>query len=389
MAFVNRIRLPLKLTRPQFLEERDIFRKANGEIKVLNAVVRKQYEGETDLLPEKLHQRIMIALAHTNVAIEGEKYIGNIAKDGDYTIAWVDFLDYPIAKATFKAFATPFDVTNSNCGQCVDVIQVVANDDNAGDVNEGDTIQVAVLENDDICCYPVTLSIITTNSDYVQSISIIDDAILEITLKTPLSSQNNVLLASYRAQCTNGQFDEANVYANVTGTGDPVCQTPINLSVNSITSTEAEVDWDDVVGASIYNWKLYLATDLITPVQTGSVFLSSTPLAGLTPSTQYVFFVNTQCAVDNVSGYGQIGFTTNPVEETETCGNYIVCFNDPMSPSNSIGQCYYLDCNGDYQLTYINNFQCKNICALQSGPGSPVFIDPGDLAMTVEYVGLC
>jgi hypothetical protein len=73
MSFLNRFRLPLKITRAQFPIAREVFTKSNGETVVLSAVISKTYQGETDFLPEKLHERIVVALSHDTVNIEGEK----------------------------------------------------------------------------------------------------------------------------------------------------------------------------------------------------------------------------------------------------------------------------------------------------------------------------
>src|SRR5688500_4747561 len=99
MAFTNRVRLPFKLHKPQFVETREDYRKANGETKTLSVVIRKVYEGVTDDMSEKLHERLKIALAHDNVVVEGDRYVGVITQEADYQIEWSDFLSRPIAPA--------------------------------------------------------------------------------------------------------------------------------------------------------------------------------------------------------------------------------------------------------------------------------------------------
>jgi hypothetical protein len=389
MAFVNRVRLPFKLTRPQFLEERDVFRKANGVTKVLNVVIRKQYEGETDLWPEKWHERFKIAIAHDNVTIEGEKYIGGVVQDGDYTINWVEFLDYPIAKATFKILVTPFDASNSNCGICSDdFIQAEANDDNVGEVEENTAFDVDVLANDAVCCDPITLTIITYNSTYVQSVTINGDNTLHFILKDDLVTQNNIVLATYRVACDNGQFDEANVIANVTGSSEAECLSPTNLAITDITDTEAQADWDDMAGALAYDFALYLATDLVNPVSSGTVFLSSVPLSGLLPETDYVLFVRTTCDDDLASNYAQIPFTTTEAECEETCGRYRLTMDDGSGDTSHTSTVWYTDCNGDLQSQIVPNQNSTFICALQNSPGDAVYISPLP-SITIEYMGLC
>ncbi len=97
--------------------------------------------------------------------------MGAISQEGDYQIEWPDFLTYPLGQATFKANVTPFNATNSNCTTCDEFTQVVTEDDDIGTISEGASESVAVLDNDAICCYPVTLTIVSINSDLVQSAS--------------------------------------------------------------------------------------------------------------------------------------------------------------------------------------------------------------------------
>lgn len=386
MAFTNRFRLPFKLTRPQFLEERETFRKSNGVIVVLSNIIRKQYEGETDNWPEKLHERFKIALSHDNVTIEGERYAGDIVQEGDYTINWSDFLDYPLAKATFKVFATPFDASNTNCGVCADYIQVVAVDDNLGNLTEGQAVDAAVLANDSICCDPAELTIITTNSNYVQSIAI-NGQELSIQIKSPVATQNNVLLATYRVQCENGQYDEANVYANITGS-EEVCLAPQALTVHSITEDSATVT---VFGpfplpSNGREWELRQG---FTVVDSGVLMLGSLIfLSGLQPSTTYTIYVRSNCGDGDFSDYLQDTFTTDPPSETESCGSYSVYFDNGSGQPHQVAFIEYYDCNGDTKYEPVRNQQSITICALQNSPGDPVLINGGP-DVDIVYLGLC
>lgn len=384
MAFTNRIRLPLKLHKPQFVEERQEYRKANGVTVTLSVVIRKVYEGITDSLPEKLHERIKIALAHDNVQIEGDKYVGVITQEGDYQIEWSDFLSRPIAQAKFKANVSPFNATNSNCGTCEEYTQIVANDDNIGTVDEGQTYDVDVLANDAACCNPVQLTLITTNSDYVQSVTINPDNTLTIVIKTPVPDANGITLVTYRAQCDNGQYDEANVIADINGSA-PACLAPTNLTIVDKTDVHCYISWTQPVGALSYEWQLYLLSDLGNEVQggTANIVENAIDLLGLTPATQYRFFVRSVCSGGGFSNYVYIDFITNPASGTDTCGEYNL-FNG----SFGLKQVSYLDCNGESQILYIPTFQSRDICALQYSPGNAVDLI-AESGITVTYIGLC
>ena len=96
--FKNRVRLPIYTRTAQFPTEANRFRLANGVKKTLSVVIRKTYELVTDYMNESMHQRLVIALNHDEVAIEGDKYIGNLTLDNAYEIEWPDFLDYPLGQ---------------------------------------------------------------------------------------------------------------------------------------------------------------------------------------------------------------------------------------------------------------------------------------------------
>lgn len=383
MAFRNRIRLPFYITRPQFPTEANVFRLADGTTKTASVIIKKTVDGETDNLPKEIHERLVIALRHDDVTIEGSSYNTGVSLEGDYEIDWVKFLDYPLAKAAFKVQITPFNYSNDNCQTCEEVTQIICNDDNIGSVNEGDVFDVDVLANDSACCKPITLSIITSNSTYVSSVTVIANNELHIVMNNPAPSGTGVILVTYRAQCANGQYDEANVIADITGTAI-VCNAPINLNVNNETDTTATISWDQPAGAISYEWQLFLLSNLITPVQTGTANTADNNviLTGLTAATQYRLYVRSVCA-SGFSGYVYIDFTTDPASGTDACGSYELTNN-----SFGLKSVNYIDCNGNYQTLFIPTLQTRFICALQSSPGTPVDITVQS-GIVINYTGLC
>jgi len=386
MAFSNRIRLPFKLRKPQFTDEIDKYRKANGTSFVLNVIVRKIYEGITDRLPEKIHERLKMALVHDSVTIEGDRYIGKITQDGDYQIEWQDFLDYPLAQAKFKAEVTPFNATNSNCGECQEFTQIVCNDDDAGTLNEDTDYVIDVLSNDDICCNPVSLSLLTFDSNYLDSAVITVDNKIQVHTKSSLPPLTDVQILSYRAECQNGQYDEANVIADINGTAPPVCNAPTDLHMEPIADTHAQANWTQPAGALSYEWKLYLLSDLSTPYQTGDAFTddNAIDMLPLTPSTEYRFYIRTVCGDSSFSNYIYIDFTTMPAPDTDTCGNYLLENQD----FDNFRSGTYIDCNGNTQNINLGPLHNRSICALQSSPGNPVDITV-ESEIQIIYQGLC
>lgn len=383
MPIVNRIRLPVKLKAPQFLEQREVFRKSNGVTKVLSVVIQKQYLGETDLLPEKLHERIKIALSHDTVNIEGERYVGGVVQDGDYTIEWVEFLDFPIAKANFKVNVTPFDASNTNCGTCEDFTQVVCEDDDLGTVGEDQDHSVPVLDNDAICCYPFEISLITFNSDYLDS-CVINGNNIDIHTKTGLTSQDDVVLVTYRVTCEGGLYDEANIIADIEGTLEPACAQPsfIDAGIGADGPGTAAPNWGAVVPDPVgYNYALYLLPDNVTPIDSGTTTAISVLYNPLAPG-DYLFTVITDCGEGNLAAPLSIEFTM--AEQSIDCGNYrlqVVGF--PLTQSAT-----YIDCNGDYQTVIYNSSAPRFICAAQYSPGLPYSIQPSGPTV-ITYIDEC
>jgi hypothetical protein len=390
MSFRNRIRLPFYVTRPQFPTESNTFRLANGTRKTLSSVIRKLFEGETENLPREIHERFIIALKHDDVTIEGKYYLGGVSLEGDYEIDWIKFLDYPLAKAAFKVDVTPFNYSNDNCQTCEEATQLSLEDDTVTgayeSLDEGQQYEFNVFENDSICCKPITAEITTINPMFV-SAATIDAAsgIVTIDMQAELPSATNVNLLTYRVTCPNGSYDEANVFANVSGTAEE-CLSPINLEITSIGEASAQAIWQAPIPAPPeYHWELYLASDLLTPIFTGNIIDLYADLESLSPSTEYRFYVRSTC-IDGISEFIYINFTTNPPADTESCGQYQIY--NPSFPGN-FSIVTYIDCAGNEQNLHVQGSTSVLVCALQTEPGAPVslFGSGGDLEIT--YFGLC
>lgn len=389
MAFRNRVRLPIKLHKPQFVEEADTYRRANGVTDVLFVVIRKVYEGLTDSLPEKIHERLKIALRHDSVTIEGDKYIGLITQEGSYDIEWSDFLSRPIAQAKFKANVTPFNASNSNCGTCEEYSQVVAEDDNMGDTPENGNYDIDVLANDSICCNPVTISIVTFNTSFLNSATVNPDNTITVSVKNNVPSANSVILATYRVECDNGMFDEANIIANIQGTNpDPVCLAPTDVIETALNSdTSASFSWTapSPVPDCGYHWEVRnIAAVVLASGDTSDAFVTAT---GLPSNADFLrFFVRSNCCDDFASNYaGPVIFNLPPPSDTESCGEYELestVFFLPVSVT-------YTDCSGNQQTIFVPPVTTRYICALQYSAGNPVEITPSNSNINITYIGLC
>jgi hypothetical protein len=391
MAFTNRVRLPLQLHSPQFPEERRLFRKANGQAKTLSVVIRKVYELETDFLPESYHQKLKIALAHDLVRIEGEKYLGDISQDGDYAIEWPEgVLHYPAAKANVKVQATPFDATNSNCQTCEEVSQLSLEDDEAtgiyGALQEDQDYTVDTADNDSICCAPAVFSLVSFNSDYLDSCTIDPSTgIVSMHTGTGLTSVNGILLATYRVTCPDGSYDEADITADIDGSVEG-CLAPSLLNANGDSQTTAQISWTEAVPGSTYYWELYVGAGPIgVPVQTGTVTDDELTITGLTADTDYYFQIRTVCSESLSSNYISGLFSTLPGDE-DSCGQYEICYARPFF--SGFIAIPYINCDGDPDNAIVPNNTCRMICALQNSPGDPVSIGSASF-VSVTYIGLC
>jgi hypothetical protein len=388
MPFRNKIRLPFYVTRPQFPTESNTFRLANGTRRTLSSVIRKTFEGETENLPREIHERLVIALKHDDVTIEGKYYLGGISLDGDYDIDWNKFLDFPLAKAAFKIDVTPFNYSNNNCQTCEELSQVVCEDDDLGTVDEDDTITVPVLANDSICCSPVVISLVTYNSDFLDSCIISGNDII-IHLKQSLPDANSVILVTYRAQCPSGAYDEANIIANINGTDPtPICVAPTDPVLVSLDSdTSATFSWTppSPVPDCGYHWEVKNFTGLIT-LASGDTSSTSVQVTGL-PSGQALcqFFVQSNCCSENTNYAGPVLFSLPPPSDTQTCGQYFIENWDFTEPHFVT----YIDCNGDAQESHIIPGGYRYICALQNSPGDPVQITPSHFDINITYIDLC
>jgi hypothetical protein len=386
MSFKNRVRIPFYLTRPQYPREANVFRRADGSTKVQSVIIRKVFEGETDNLPKEIHERFIIALSHDDVTIEGKYLSTGVSLEGDYDIDWNKFLSYPLAKAAFKVQVTPFNYSNDNCQTCEEASQVICEDDDIGTLDEDETVSVPVLENDSICCKPVTISLVTYNSDFLDS-CVVSGSEIVIHTKPFLPNANSVLLVTYRAQCPNGSYDEANIIANINGTDPtPVCLAPTNpIWDGSPSDTTADFSWDppSPLPDCGYHWEV--RTALGSLLASGDVSVTNVTVTGLPSNESNLrFFVRSNCCSLDSNFAGPIIFSLPPPSGTETCGSYELSNTDPAD--FHIGN--YVDCNGDQQFVNIAPFHSRIICALQSSPGNPVDLSV-DFEINITYLGLC
>lgn len=380
--FKNRIRLPLYLKQPQFPAEANRFRLANGATKTQSVVIRKVYNLVTDYMPERMHQRLTIALNHDEVNIEASRFLGGIAVDGDYKIEWPDFLDYPLGQAEVQVQATPFAATNDNCQTCEEVTQITLVDDTIEDpIDEGNQGTVNAYTNDAICCSPITAEIVSFNTTYLDSAAIDEvTGIVTVTAKNPAPSGTNVLLATYRVTCPNGGFDEADIYGTITGT-EPACEAPTALVHTNINEGEDEISW---TGTGNFEWQLYTCDNLGTPIQTGTSAVSPQSFIGLSPGGCYVFSIRKDCGGGDFSGYETLEFTVPPAESN--CLRFKLTNTGHPIPSPD-DEVTYMDCMGTLVSTTVLTY--RFVCMLVNGDGVPLYYESSTGFTIYEEIEPC
>lgn len=392
----NRVRLPIELTRPQYVEEFSKYRLANGKTKTQSVVIRKVYNGNTDWLPELLHERLKIALAHDLVYIEGEKYFGQITQEGNYNIKWPEQNNYPTAPGEFKAEVSGLNLTNSNCMTCEEAIQVLAVDDNVGTRAQGSTITYDVSANDNICCYPVSFSIRYYDDSVVASAVISLAGVVTIVLKTPIQSYTNLKLATYRAECAAGQYDDADIFANITGSLTS-CAAPTAVGAYFITSGGALMVWTPPTGYSgVYHYQLFDSNNLGAAVREGDVSAAQIEFNDLTPNTNYTFYVYAACAPGVNSNqiskdFQTISTTTGgPNTGNPNCGQYRVVYENPYE-FGDIAQLTYRNCVNEIINTPLLNGIPYYFCALETTPGAyfVIFVNKSPMFVNLIYVTPC
>lgn len=391
--FTNRIRLPLYTRAPQFPTEANRFRLANGTTKTQSVVIRKNYTVLTDYMSEQMHQRLVIALNHDTVTIEGDRYIGGIAVSGEYTIEWPEFLDYPLGQATVQIEVTPFDATNSNCQTCDVLTQLELTDDDAGEIEEGEAANVNVYTNDEICCFPVTAEITWFDTGYLASATI-DQAtgVVTLTAKDPVSPVGSIKLATYRITCPDGTYDEADIYGSISGSGE-ACEQPSSFEPTVFSLPPAPYDITEAWAAPAvppvggYEWAIYDLSTPGAPILTGTTMINEANFQVPSSDTTYSFVVRSVCGEGITSPWSNHEFTT-PGSGSVNCGSYQVTCNDG-SPGSLTYWYSFLDCDGNMNNSAINNLATRTECFLESSPGVPAYFESVEGYVTYVYIEPC
>lgn len=388
MAFKNRIRLPIRVHRPQFQEERNVFRKANGESKVVSAVVRKMYTGETNMMPEKWHERFKMALSHDKVTLETNFYLGDVVQDGDYTIEWPEFPNFPEAKASFTAEVTPFNASNSNCRTCEEISQLSLVDDKFPDpLEELEEYSMDVTSNDNICCSPSVFSIVSYNVDILSSAEIDQSGIITVVLKDDLEDANDATLLTYRVTCPDGSYDDAVVTADIDGSVE-ACLAPTNIALQSpVVGADGVVVWDAIAGAVSYDVELYSSDFPGTPVHTNNVTVPEIAYEDLVIDHPVLYRVRIRTNCESGSS-PYVEYTFGNDVAVTSCGSFRISYVGSVYNMVIPKTIEYTNCRGIYNAR-ATLYTTVTVCMLMSSPGVPVYFNSFSHPTLIEYLGDC
>jgi hypothetical protein len=113
----NIVRLPIYLKNPQFPKKREVYRKSNGVQKVLSSLVEKEYEIETEQMPEVFHEAVAIMLGHDDVRVvcpNIREITVDVIEADTYNPQW-EGEGILFAKGKGKVKVATFSHANSNC----------------------------------------------------------------------------------------------------------------------------------------------------------------------------------------------------------------------------------------------------------------------------------
>jgi hypothetical protein len=209
--------------------------------------------------------------------------------------------------------------------------------------------------------------------------------VVTIVLHALTPSGTNINLLTYRVTCPNGSYDEADVFANVSGSEES-CEAPGSLDAGTVTETEATPNWFDLPTPLpvSYDYNLYDSDDLLTPIHSGNTTDTSVNFNDLVAGTCYTFFVRSVCE-SGVSEFISIQFCTPA--DSEICGRFLVTYNNGSGiPGGEPHVFSYINCSLDQQNDFIVNMQSKLICAAVDPDLNPISI----IGITsYEYVEPC
>ena len=118
--FQNRIRLPIYLRNPIINTEQEVYLRSNGTRQKLFARLSRQYQAITDVMDERMHECLVVAMNHDKVFLSESGFASEtfeVTFENEYNNQFPSMM-LPVSQwpADFIVYETPFDELNTNCG---------------------------------------------------------------------------------------------------------------------------------------------------------------------------------------------------------------------------------------------------------------------------------
>lgn len=117
-SWTNSIRLPLYFKNPVINTEQEVYVRSDGTRQKLFARLSRQYLVITDVMNEKAHENLVVAMNHDTVQFQDVKPNDTIEVtfENEYNNQFPSMM-LPVSQwpAEFTVYETPFDELNSNC----------------------------------------------------------------------------------------------------------------------------------------------------------------------------------------------------------------------------------------------------------------------------------
>ncbi len=114
-VFSNSVFLPLRLYNVQYPQKEKVYQKKSGENVVLFAKIEEEWQLETEYIPLDWHKKIIVALSHDHVRINGKNVVKKEAYKIDYSNEIVAECGEKLYKGTCVVRGDTMEKNDFNC----------------------------------------------------------------------------------------------------------------------------------------------------------------------------------------------------------------------------------------------------------------------------------
>ncbi|MUU79223.1 choice-of-anchor L domain-containing protein [Winogradskyella endarachnes] len=143
------------------------------------------------------------------------------------------------------------------------------------------------------------------------------------------------------SETTTTDFYDDIAIDDVTFDEAPSCFIPTQLSAVNTTATGAELSWSQVGSVSLWNVEIVIAGTTPTGVPTDTDVSNPFIASGLSPATDYEYYVQANCGTELSGWAGPFAFTTE-------CTTFTAPYTEPFENNGVIPLCWTMDGNEDW-----------------------------------------